>query len=129
MTRFLHEPRRRLMAATVLALLVASLLGTSSSAAPLQQGTIFHPYITNVRQNQFVVSWATQSSSTAAVTYGTTIDGTGWLTVTDSVDTTTHYVTVGGLNASTLYYFDTVSGPRWTTTAAHTTPSLRARPR
>lgn len=109
MKHWVHEPRR-LMTVTVLALLLVSLVGTPSSAAPLQQGTIYRPHITDVRQNQFVVSWVTDSPCTASVTYGTTLDGTGWLTVTDSVNTTTHYVAVTGLTASTPYYFDTVSG-------------------
>jgi hypothetical protein len=109
MKRFLHQPGR-LTAVTVLVLLLVSLVGTpTSSAAPLQQGTINKPYVSNVRHNAFVVSWTTQSPCTSEVRYGTSSDGTGWLTVSDSVNTTTHYVTVSGLNATTLYYFDTYS--------------------
>jgi hypothetical protein len=137
MKHFLHQPRR-LMIATVLALLVVSLAGTPSSAAPLQQGTIFQASITDVRHNQFVVSWVTQSLCTGMVTYGTTSDGTGWLTASDSVNTTTHYVVVTDtLVASTTYYFDTVSngivdnngGPHYTVTTGQSIADLPPTPR
>jgi hypothetical protein len=106
MKHFLHQPTR-LMAATVLALLALSLAGTPSSAAPLQQGVIHKAHIASVMDTSFAVSWTTDEACTASVNYGTT-PALG-STLSDTQNTTTHYVTVGPLTANTTYYFDTVS--------------------
>jgi hypothetical protein len=102
---------KRLITAIVLASLGLSLVGATSSAAPLEQETIHKVYITDVRHTIFVVSWTTESPCTASVTYGTSPVSTTWtLTSNDTVSGTTHYVVVSGLTPDMPYYFDTLSG-------------------
>lgn len=85
----------------------------SSSIQTVSAGPIIKDrVVTNVRDDRFTVSWITDVAATGTINYGTTAAlGT---TVNDDrgagTTSTTHYVTIMGLSASTLYYFDIVSG-------------------
>jgi len=105
---FPHLSRLALVTTLVLALFVADI---PTSAAPLQQGTIDKVYISNVSDGIFVVSWTTETPSTASVNYGTTTAlGSMAADTLNPIPTTTHYVNVSGLSPNTTYYFDTISG-------------------
>ncbi len=87
-----------------------SLIGVQSVlAAPARQSVIHKVYITDVRDGQFVVSWATDTPSDGQVEWGTTA-ALGF-TATDPVaSTTSHYVTITGLSPAATYYFQVRSG-------------------
>jgi hypothetical protein len=100
-----------LAAVIAVALLVVLLSAMPSAATPSLQGTIHKVYITNVTDKGFVASWTTQYASTGSVNYGTSTS-TLSSSKADSLNpaaTTTHYVEITGTNASTTYYFETLS--------------------
>jgi phosphodiesterase/alkaline phosphatase D-like protein len=80
-----------------------------SAAAPDRQGALHKVYITDVRDNQFVVSWTTDTPSNGQVEWGTTT-ALGSTTADGVASTTTHYVVITGLAPSTVYYFQVRSG-------------------
>jgi hypothetical protein len=92
----------------IIFILLISLAGNNSQAAPQADPGINQVYVTNVRDGSFVVSWTTNLASDGKVEWGTT--GALGNTNTDSVASTfTHYVTVSGLSPSSVYYFQVVS--------------------
>jgi hypothetical protein len=80
-----------------------------SAASPQQQGALRRVYITDVRDNQFVVSWTTDTPSDGQVEWGTTT-ALGAITSDEVVSTTTHYVPITGLAPTTVYTFQVRSG-------------------
>jgi hypothetical protein len=71
--------------------------------------TVNRVYVSNVYDGGFTVSWTTDTATDGHVDWGTTTSLGN--TTSDSVgSTTTHYVEVTGLSASTPYYFQVRSG-------------------
>jgi hypothetical protein len=69
--------------------------------------------VTDVRDSAFFVTWTTDVSDTGAVRWG--LAGSAPTTRVpdvrgDGVSSTVHFVRVTGLNASTSYVFDVVTG-------------------
>jgi hypothetical protein len=97
--------------AIAVALLVVLLSAMPSAATPSLQGTIHKVYITNVTDKGFVVSWTTHSPSIGSVNYGTSTStlNSSKADNLNPATTTTHYVEITGTNASTTYYFETLS--------------------
>lgn len=85
-------------------LVITILLASSGWTVQAADPGINKVYISNVRSNTFTVSWTTDVASDGHIDYGTTTSlGT---TASDTVSsTTTHYVTISGLNISQQYYF------------------------
>lgn len=67
---------------------------------------------TNIRNNQFTISWITVVSEAGSVNYGTTpaLGNTQQDDKGSGISTDTHYVTVNPLQPNRLYYYDIVSG-------------------
>ncbi len=102
---------KRTIAVSAFALLLVILIAAVSvpgSASPQADPLINQVYITNVRDNNFTVSWTTDILSNGIVTYGT---GTPATTKSDDVtSTTTHYVIVTPVTPNTTYKFKVTSG-------------------
>jgi len=97
-----------LLVSVIALTLLVVLLSAPPGAA---QGTIHKVYITNVYNNEFTVSWTTDTAVTSSINYGTaTPPGTPKTDSLNPTATTTHYINVTGLAANTTYYFETVSG-------------------
>ena len=102
MKRLFQRPVTFLVLAILLVLTI--LLASSGWNVQAADPGINKVYVSNVRSNTFVVSWTTDGASDGHVDYGTTTSLGS--TVSDSVSsTTTHYVTISGLNISQQYYF------------------------
>lgn len=82
----------------------------TSQAAPNQPDLVINKvYITDVRDGSFVVSWTTDTASDGHVDWGLTTS-LGNTTSDLVASTTTHYVIIAGLTASTPYYLQIRSG-------------------
>lgn len=105
------RPRRSLARLTPALLLVIAMLATSASAAPFSPTvSLFNVEITDVREGSFVVSWTTDVAANGLVRCYTP-GGTLVHQASDSVtSTTTHYVTIAGLNPITQYLCEAESG-------------------
>jgi hypothetical protein len=102
---------KRLLYSLILALgLVFAVLALAQSPS-LAQGAFHKVYITSVTSNKIVVSWTTADPCTATVKYGLSA-GSLTSTANDTVNTTSHFVTLGPpLDVSTPYYFRVYAGP------------------
>jgi hypothetical protein len=81
---------------------------TQGSTAPLPTPIITNIQATNVTHTFATVTWTTDVPSTSKVNYGLTSSYTT-STVKDNTLVTAHSVTIGNLNASTLYHFQVES--------------------
>lgn len=92
-------------------LLVTALLATSVSAAPsIPPVTLANVKITDVREGNFVISWTTDMAVNGLARCYTP-GGTLVQQASDPVtSTTTHYVTIAGLNPITQYLCEAESG-------------------
>ena len=106
--RCVARPRRLGWAAALT--LFFLLLGISPLAAAPHRLVLNKVYITDVTGSSFVVSWTTDEATNGYVEWRE-LPADPWNTANDTVsdDTTTHYVTVSGLDASTTYEFQVTS--------------------
>ena len=102
-------PRKLITMALIAALLLALLPSAVPPATAAPELDTFAVYISDVRDNSFVVSWTTDELSDGHIDWGlSTALGN---TRTDPVaSTTTHYLTMAGLSPSITYYFQIRSG-------------------
>ncbi|MDP3789790.1 MAG: fibronectin type III domain-containing protein, partial [Candidatus Omnitrophota bacterium] len=85
---------------------------TFAFSCPLFAGTPQGVKETNIRNNQFTISWITVVNEVGAINYGTTpsLGNTQQDDKGTIVSTDTHHVTVKSLTPNALYYYDIVSG-------------------
>lgn len=99
---------RFILTFTLVFALLVIVLPVSVAASPQADPVINKVYITNVRDNNFTVSWTTDIASDGVVWYGTDTPSTS---ISDTVaSTTTHYVTITSLSPGTTYKFYVQSG-------------------
>lgn len=67
----------------------------------------------NVKDTQFTISWTSKTPEGGYIHYGTTtaLGLTAYDDRGQAVQSTTHHVTITGLQANTTYYYEVVSGP------------------
>ena len=96
----------------VISILLISILFGFSTKPGIAATGINKVTISNVRDVNFVVSWATLVTSNGSVAWGVNPPPNPLPNVvTDGItSTTTHYVTISGLQPSTTYYFQVTSG-------------------
>ncbi len=88
----------------------------SGTATLIQQGPIVSgiPYYeTNITGSQFTISWTSSKQEIGTINYGTNPNSLNLSDFNDpelNYSDTLHHITITGLNANTLYYYDVVSG-------------------
>ena len=106
MKRFIQYTVAILVPIMIAAIILA--IVPSVWAAPQADPGINKVYITNVRDSTFDVTWTTEVASDGSVTYDTSTPPSN--TLADAVtNTTTHFVTLTGLNPTTTYFFSVTS--------------------
>jgi Calcineurin-like phosphoesterase/Purple acid Phosphatase, N-terminal domain len=75
--------------------------GGGGTTATLTRG----PYLNSALQNGIVIRWRTDVPTNSKVSYGTSA-GSLTQSVTDNTSTTEHIISLAGLTANTLYYYN-----------------------